>query len=170
MEFFRNMVAISQIDDPFFRLSMWMLNLRSDFGNEMAKRLPEYFLTEQPEGCGPVPLSVIKIRAEKSAAEYEVVSVEYAFQCSVSCDAVSSAELGLIYFAISPLGLQHQGCDMMLPTKYLTICDDFKTGDTFEWNGEKLVVLENNDSCYWIIATPESHVINDLPELSPVHH
>lgn len=56
---YKNWPEICQIPDRRFRLAIAQLDLESEFGQKIAKALPEYVTDEKIRG--PVPLTVLSV-------------------------------------------------------------------------------------------------------------
>jgi hypothetical protein len=121
------------------------LNLEFEPDQKIAERFPEFFLTEWPEGK-PVPLSVLQFEAnEEVRGESTDPTITTTFL--VSYQAAKKYDIPVIEYSLIP---DRSALDWteelpLLPPE-LEAARGAKNGDTFEYKGEKLVVLENNSS------------------------
>lgn len=163
---YKNWKAICEIADKHFMWAIALLDLASDFGKMIASKLPEYF-TDEPQ-TGPIPLSMIRMLAEKESAEKGFGYTD----CLVSyCKYWGHGQFSIpiLDFTTDEDGDSCGFNAPMLPSEIQSQIDQMgrraEVGDTFIWEGKKIVLLENNDeergSCFLMHFAPADCVLAD---------
>ncbi|MBU3923878.1 MAG: hypothetical protein KJ592_03100 [Nanoarchaeota archaeon] len=140
---FKNWLAISVVVDVHFRWALALLDLKSEFGQKIARQNPEYFCEEKL--LGPVPLSAI---IQRSRDEYspDGFSEEYV----VSNDTFKYFGIPVFEFA-SEWDTKKDYPDLSLLPEEIDLdridvsSANASIGMSFEWQGKELVLLEYND-------------------------
>lgn len=155
---YKNWQAIVSIGDSHFKWAMALLDLNTDFGQKIAKQLPEYFTDKQLSQVGPIPLSAIYILAEEYARDRG--------SCGDTDCLVSFGERWQKRYPIPILSfstIPNNTFDVpLLPAEIDKQMEELgrrvEVGDIFTWEGKSIVVLENNDSergsCFLIEFAP----------------
>ncbi len=130
---YKNWKAICEVPDAHFRWALALLDLTTNFGQNVVDQLPEYFTAEVEEG--PIPMSVLKAHA---------VSVDGYSDCFVTdkvCD-----KFNIPYFRYSLP--KDPGGEVSRPIppefKHLENLGDLEGfGTIIEDSGKKLVLIES---------------------------
>jgi hypothetical protein len=124
---------------------LFFLDMDFEEDRKIAERFPEFFLEEWPANI-PVPLSEIQHTANQ---EVRGESTDPAITTTflVSYQAVKKYGIPVIEFSLVPdrSNLDWTEPLPLLPPE-LESAKGAKNGDIFEYKGQKLVVLENNQS------------------------
>lgn len=149
----RNWNEISKISDRHLMWALAMLDRNSDLGKRVAEQLPEYFT--DGEETGPVPLSVMRLEAQRRGAE----------QDGTHCDEL------IVHYGGVPSHIPVQTFDVYgnglvggnfkpdkLPSE---ISPTAKQGDVVTWGSKRFVVLEHNEAIEEMTIAPAELVIID---------
>ena len=154
---FKNWRAIKDIPDRHFMWAIALLDLHTEFGQQIAAKFPEYFQQEQPTENGPIPLSVIIQRAEEAA-----LGEGNGRQFPVIWDGAVDIPM-IITFSLNS---DNEDGNSVLPNE---IAKQLKSGQKYigqevMWEGKKLVLLEESysSSDYWIHFVPAELIIVDM--------
>lgn len=131
---FKNWKAICLVADKYFMQALALLDLTTSFGQTIVERLPEFFTDEQQ--IGPIPLSVIKMRARQITQrlfgeEFDEYPVTYGV---------------LREYHIPVIEFWDQS-DNPTPPEIKFFTKKASQGDSIEWQGKKMVLLEKNSDC-----------------------
>lgn len=152
----KNWNEISKIGDRHLMWALAMLDLKSELGKRVAAQLPEYFT--DGEETGPVPLSVMRQKAERRGRA-ENPDQNYRYD-----------EL-IVHYGGVPPHIPTQTFDVYgnhivggsnrpdkLPSE---ISPTAKQGDIVMWGGKQFIVLEHNDGIEEMTIAPAELVIID---------
>lgn len=162
---YRNWKEICQIPNARFMQALALLDLESEFGQMVAKRLPEYFTEE--EQVGPIPLSTLFALSRRAAQRHNGGSGET--DCLVSYNDYWKREgVNIPIFSFSTVE-ENTFDDPMLPAEIESQIDALgrraEVGDTFVWEGKSVVLLENNDDkrghCFLMYFAPAELIAID---------
>ncbi len=148
-DYYKNWNSIRKLKDHHFMMGLAMLDLHTDLGQMIASRFPEFFsTTEKPGGAWPIPLSAIRALAEKIAGRSRQPSNDHL----VIYDAIQTLGIPHCEFAINDDGIRDFQAFPM-PKSIKSHAHD-PVGTVFEWEGKKVVVVDNSEGCGLIELSP----------------
>lgn len=142
---------INQIEDVLLRHALALLDLNTHTGRHVASRLPELFTKEKPKEAGPVPLSIIRERAEMHPDFLDCFLPRR--NHIVTQGALEFFGLPVIEFACTKEAadmIQMGGGKLPLipPKLEAEVCKKPVIGKGFDWHGKKIVLIEfTHDWC-----------------------
>jgi hypothetical protein len=141
----KNWKVICGITDTHLMWAMALLDLESAIGRRIVAQLPEYFTEEEQQG--PIPLSAIRLLAERDAMEQ---GANPPYDCLTCFNKYwgDKFDIPIMSFKTDPDSVFE---DLpLLPPEIQNQIDQLgrrpEVGEIFEWEGKKLVLMENNDS------------------------
>jgi len=142
---YRNWKAICQIPDYQMMKALALLDLKSELGQMIIERLPEFFTSE--EQAGPYPLSLMREAARDHGLR----------------DGCAIGEQNIVSHGGVPEGIPvikfTKGADRAVddarPQLPNEIRPDATVGETVSWQGKDYVVLENDQGKEMSLAPAE---------------
>lgn len=135
---FRNWKVISEIPDRHLMWAMSLLDLNSEFGQQIAAKFPEYFQKEEPSQPGPVPISVMVERAKiRAAREGDEMGAEALVTYDGANDIPTMLFCACSEFPDLPEQLASQ-------VEAAEAEERLYVGQEFYWEGKKLILLERS--------------------------
>ncbi len=146
MAVYKRWSEICRMEDPLFMLAVSHLDLNTKFGATFVERFPEYFSAERDNG--PVPLMVLRLRANENSASYD--SGGDASDLLASSQACSDFDIPVQGFHGPNYGGDKD--KLPLPTELIDLVHLEGTGQLVEWCGSQFVVVENGMPEYVYLA------------------
>ncbi|MEI8343480.1 MAG: hypothetical protein WCF93_00850 [Candidatus Moraniibacteriota bacterium] len=148
------------MEDFHFRQALALLDLSTEFGQEIAEKFPEFFdyADDPKEQNWPVPLSVLYslARAQAVKEHYSLADTDKLFCFSNDWER-NDIHLAWFCFSIDPDLCSRQG-EPILPDEIAKQVKErgkrAEVGDAFIWKKKNLVLIENNDSCSFMAFVP----------------
>ncbi len=142
----KNWKAICKIPDTHFMWMVALLDIATDFGQNMAKRFPEYFTEEKQDG--PIPMSVLRMEAWEAVGRATDALV---FRLNGIEGVVH--QLPLIKFAMPDVIERYPDLGFSVVPEELESATD--VGMVYKWKGKDIVLLENVGDGEWIFTPAE---------------
>lgn len=156
---YKNWKAICDITDTRLMWAMALLDLEADFGQDVAKRFPEYF--SEKEQAGPVPLSVLKMKAEENAAREGFPGTGSGHLATY--DAIPEW-MPIFHFSLDEHELRYEG--IVLPPDEINAAlqKEEKIGKVYRWADKEIVLIvlvdSINNAGEWYFVPAELIVID----------
>lgn len=151
---YKNWKAICAVPDTHFRWALALLDLASEFGKLVVARLPDFF-TEN-EQVGPVPLSVMRMRAEENAAaEGSPGNGSVHLHCY---DAIPNW-MPKLWFVTS-YRLKEYPEAQPVPPELESVA---VVGTICQWEGKKIILVDYIGDEEWFFVPAECIFIDPIP-------
>lgn len=131
----KNWKAICEIPDRHFMWAIALLDLATTFGQMVIERFPEYFTKESE--TGPVPLSVLRMKARENAAKYG--DDAEAGERHISCYGAVPSWMPEFCFREPEDRLGAESGLEVIPQE---LSEARTIGEIYEWEGKKLVLID----------------------------
>lgn len=140
---FKNWKAICGIEDAFFMWAIALLDLATDFGQMVASRFPEYFTDKEQQG--PVPWSVLRMTAEKNAAQTNGGQPCNAAN-HLECYNAIPESMPILHFAVDEYALDH-GATYPPPDLDAALDEADVVGKIYYCGGKAIILVDSIGNC-----------------------